>query len=92
MSEIALEYHQRWIRICHALVTLEYTDASHIQHKATALYAIQSGEATTVRMRTRDSDIDLNGITTTMSLNYTASSCRSPSVDNGYATAQSGGR
>ncbi len=31
----------------HALV-LEYTDASHIQHKAAALYALSNGEAATV--------------------------------------------
>ena len=33
---------------------------------------MQNGEADTVRMRTSDSDIDLNGIITTMSLNYSA--------------------
>ena len=67
-------------------VTLEYTDASHIQHKATAVYTSGSDSA--------DENEDSNITSTDYyndSLNYSLKLPQS-FVDNGYAKRNPGGR
>ncbi len=67
------------IRFYHA-VTLEYTDASHIQHKATAVYTSGSDSPD----ENEDSDITSTAYYND-SLNYSLKLPQSFFVDNGYA-------